>query len=64
MGVKRKIVVSIGYYNFTFDRLGEASDFASMAATHIDGKDRRIQMDVDYIQDDEAETDDTESEDY
>lgn len=62
MGVRREIVVSVSYFDFKFVSLADASLFANMAAEHIEDKNRNVQLNIQYIQDDEVETDDTESE--
>lgn len=62
MGVRRQIVVSISYFDFNFDSMGDASLFANLAAEHIDDTNRTVELNVKYIQDDESEPEDAEEE--
>lgn len=62
MGVRRQIVVSISYFDFNFDSIGDASLFANLAAEHIDDTNRTVELNAKYIQDEAAEPEDAEEE--
>lgn len=52
MGVKKEIIVAISYFDFKFDSLQAANNFAEVAALTIDDKNKDIRISVRYIPDD------------
>lgn len=48
MDVNKKIILSIGYYDFEFDYLPEANMFAEIAARALTDKSRCVEMKITY----------------
>lgn len=60
--MRKKILVEVGYYDFYFDYMSEATDFARVAAEHISDNDREVRLTAIYAKPDKKASEDGEEE--